>query len=187
MRIGGAVEKPYSNPEQWYKWVEELGYRAVLAPVSAEASKAEKEAYLACMKEHDLVISEVGAWCSPIAFDEKVEGIACWIKELTAYAKAVKEEKDKLAERHKAAENRVENLKQYLMHVLNGQKFKTPKVTISYGKSVSVDAPDWRVVPEAYLKTKDPELDKTAIKKALQEGLSVPGASLVEKQHIRIK
>lgn len=145
------------------------------------------EAILACVDEETGEIIDMEKLQElQIAFDEKVEGIACWIKELTAYAKAVKEEKDKLAERQKAAENRVENLKQYLMHVLNGQKFKTPKVTISYGKSVSVDAPDWRVVPEAYLKTKDPELDKTAIKKALQEGLSVPGASLVEKQHIRI-
>ncbi len=84
MRIGGAVEKTYSNPEEWYKWVEELGYRAVLTPVSAETSKAEKEAYLACVKEHDLVISEVGAWCSPIAFDEKMrkEGIAYCQKQL---------------------------------------------------------------------------------------------------------
>ena len=84
MRIGGAVERPYSGPDEWYKWVEELGYRAVLAPVSADAPKSEKEAYLACVKEHDLVISEVGAWCSPIAFDEKArkEGIAYCKKQL---------------------------------------------------------------------------------------------------------
>ncbi len=78
MRIGGAIEKPYSDPQEWYKWVQELGYRAVLAPIGADASQAEKDDYLACIKEHNLVISEVGAWCSPIAYDDKVrkEGIA---------------------------------------------------------------------------------------------------------------
>lgn len=146
------------------------------------------EAILSCVDEETGEIIDMEKLQKlQIAFDEKVEGIACWIKELTAYAKAVKEEKDKLADRQKAAENKVDSLKKYLMYALNGQKFKTPKVAISYGKTTSVDVPDWREVPKEYLKEKDPEPDKMAIKKAIQEGEEVPGASLVEKQHIRIK
>lgn len=71
MRIGGGIERPYHNPDEWYQLVEALGYRAVLTPVTAESSQAEKEAYLACVKEHDLIISEVGAWCNPLSTDEK--------------------------------------------------------------------------------------------------------------------
>ena len=33
MRIGGGIEKPYHNPEEWYQLVSQLGYRAVLSPV----------------------------------------------------------------------------------------------------------------------------------------------------------
>lgn len=70
MRIGGAIEKPYKNPEQWYKLVKELGYRAVLTPIDYRASKEEKQAYLKCAQENNLVIGEVGAWKNPISIDE---------------------------------------------------------------------------------------------------------------------
>ncbi|WBY64128.1 MAG: AP-endonuc-2 domain-containing protein [Thermocaproicibacter melissae] len=70
MRIGGAIEKPYSNPEEWYQFVKELGYRAVLAPIDYRASKEEKQAYLKCAKEHDLVIGEVGVWKNVLALDD---------------------------------------------------------------------------------------------------------------------
>lgn len=69
MRIGGGIEKPYHNPEEWYQLVSQLGYRAVLSPVDHSASEEEKKAYLACVKEHDLVIGEVGAWCNPLSSD----------------------------------------------------------------------------------------------------------------------
>ncbi|PKO16954.1 MAG: sugar phosphate isomerase/epimerase [Chloroflexi bacterium HGW-Chloroflexi-10] len=70
MRIGGAIERPYKSPEEWYQWVKELGYRAVLAPVDYRASKEEKQAYLQCVKQHDLVIGEVGAWKNSLALDD---------------------------------------------------------------------------------------------------------------------
>jgi sugar phosphate isomerase/epimerase len=70
MRIGGGIEKPYSNPEEWYKLVSELGYRAVLAPIDYRASREEKQAYLKCARDHDLIIGEVGAWVNAIATDE---------------------------------------------------------------------------------------------------------------------
>lgn len=71
MRIGGGIEKPYQNPQEWYRFVEELGYRAVLAPVDYRAGQAEKEAYLECIRDHDLVLGEVGAWCSPLSLNEE--------------------------------------------------------------------------------------------------------------------
>lgn len=71
MRIGGSIEKEYKNPEEWYRLVEELQYRAVISPVDWHASREEKEAYLACAREHDLIIGEVGAWSNPLSQDEK--------------------------------------------------------------------------------------------------------------------
>ena len=120
-------------------------------------------------------------------FDSKVEGIALWIKSLVAEAKMVKEEKDNLATRQKACENKAESLKKYLASALGGEKFKTSKVSISYRKSKSVEVEDITLLDDDYLKFKEPEADKTKIKKALEEGISLQGVSLVEKNNIQIK
>lgn len=71
MRLGGGIEKAYHNPEEWIALVRELGYTAVLAPVDYTASRQEKEAYLKCIEENDLILGEVGAWKNPIAIGEK--------------------------------------------------------------------------------------------------------------------
>ncbi len=76
MRIGGGIEKPYKNPEEWYPFIKELGYRAVLAPIDYLAHEDEKQAYLKCVREHDLVIGEVGVWRNIIALDDKERKIA---------------------------------------------------------------------------------------------------------------
>lgn len=120
-------------------------------------------------------------------FDSKVEGIALWIKSLVAEAKMVKEEKDNLAARQKACENKAESLKKYLASALGGEKFKTSKVSISYRKSKSVEVEDISLLDDDYLKFKEPEADKTKIKKALEGGISLEGVSLVEKNNIQIK
>ena len=120
-------------------------------------------------------------------FDEKVEGIALWIKNLLSDAEAIKAEKDKLAERQKACENKAKNLKEYLQNCLAGQKFKTPKVSISYRKSESVQVDDMSKLEDDYLKYKEPEVDKTKIKQALKAGVQLAGVQLIEKQNIQIK
>lgn len=122
-----------------------------------------------------------------LQFDQKVEGIGCWIKNLLSEAKALKEEKDNLAARQKACENKAESLKEYLQTALGGQKFKTAKVSISYRKSESVDVSDISLLSDEYLKFKEPEADKTKLKKALKAGEDIKGAVLVEKNNIQIK
>lgn len=120
-------------------------------------------------------------------FDDKVEGIALWIKNLLSDAAAIKEEKTKLAERQRVCENKANSLKEYLSGFLGGQKFKTARVAISYRRSRSVDVQDMTAVPEAFLKHADPTVDKTGVKKALESGEEVPGCVLVESQNIQIK
>lgn len=120
-------------------------------------------------------------------FDDKVEGIALWIKDLLSDATAIKAEKDKLAERQRVCENKAKNLKEYLSGFLGGAKFKTSRVTISYRKSKSVDVQDTTALPEEYLKYSEPTANKAEIKKALEAGTSVPGCVLVESQNIQIK
>ena len=119
--------------------------------------------------------------------DIKIENIACWIKNLTADAEALKEQKQAFADRQKAAENKAESLKHYLSSYLDGQKFSTDKVAISFRKTSSVNVTDLTQIPEQYLKFADPTPDKTAIKKAINDGVVIVGAEIVEGQSISIK
>lgn len=122
--------------------------------------------------------------------DEKIENIALFIKDLTAEAKAIKEEKMALAKRQQTAENHAESLKKYLSICLDGEKFKSPKVAISYRKSQTVefiDGFDVNLLPEEYQRRADPEADKTAIKDALKEGKEIYGVYLAEHNNTIIK
>lgn len=123
---------------------------------------------------------------------EKIENIGCFIKNLKSDAEQLKEEAKKLTERAKAAAGKAERLENYLKRELDGQKFSTAKVVISWRKSESVEcsiAPsDYMfTIPEDYLRFKDPEIDKTAVKKALKAGLQIPGCSLKESRSMTIK
>lgn len=119
--------------------------------------------------------------------DEKVEGIALWIKNLLADAEVLKKEKEVFAQRQKAAENRAASLKKYLAGALAGQKFETSKVKISFRKSESVEVMDISKVDDDYLKYAEPTADKTKIKKALKDGVDLQGVRLVEGKNIQIK
>ena len=119
---------------------------------------------------------------------EKLENIALWYKNLQSEAEALKAEEKAFADRRKSAESKAESLKRYLDSALNGQKFNTTKVAISYRKSTSVDVQDIEKLPEAYRKTVTTvSADKTAISAALKAGELVDGATLVEKNNISIK
>jgi hypothetical protein len=119
--------------------------------------------------------------------DTKIENIACWIKNLSAEATALKDQKQAFADRQKTAENKMESLKKYLATYLNGQKFATDKVAVSFRKTSSVNVTDMTLIPEEYLKYAEPTVNKTAVKDAIKSGLIVPGAEIAEGQSISIK
>ena len=119
--------------------------------------------------------------------DTKIENIGLYIKNLDAESKMIREEEKCLAERRRVKENKMESLKKYLMDCLDGQKFETSKLKISYRKSQRVECPDYTIVPLEYIKLKDPEVDKVAVKEALKKGISVNGCQLIENTSIVIK
>ena len=140
-----------------------------------------------CDTETGEIISADELDALQIAREEKIENIGLLIKNLNAEAAALKAEKDAFAARQKSAENRVEWLKRYLANNLNGETFKTSRIAMSWRKSDAVEIQSMESVPEAYMKYKDPEPDKMAIKKALKAGECVPGCVLVEKNNLQIK
>lgn len=123
-----------------------------------------------------------------MARDEKIENIAIMIKNYKAEAEAIKAEKMNLAARQQTMENRAEWLKRYLASNLDpGEKVSTPRASISWRKSETVEVEDIWKIPDQYLKRRDPDPDKTAIKAALKAGEQVTGAMLVTKNNLQIK
>ena len=119
--------------------------------------------------------------------DAKIENVACWIKELKAEAEALNAEKQAFAKRQKVAENKMESLKKWLAYALNGQAFKATRASVSFRKSQAVEIADIYKLDENYLRYKEPEADKTAIKEAIKAGKTVAGATLVENTSVIIK
>lgn len=118
---------------------------------------------------------------------EKIENVACWIKELKAEAEALKSEKMAFAERQRVAENKAESLKNWLAYVLNGEKFKTTRASVSFRATDKVEITDIMQLDESFLRYKEPEADKTAIKEAIKAGQEVAGATLVSSTSVIIK
>lgn len=122
--------------------------------------------------------------------DEKLKNCVYYYKNVLAEAAALKEEKTKLQKRQQIAEKKAESMKKYIAYCLQGEKF-APKddvrVRVTYRKSETVQCSDIYRVPDDFLRYKEPELDKTKVKKALKAGEKVEGCTLIEKQNIQIK
>lgn len=123
-----------------------------------------------------------------MAREQKCENIALYYKNVAAEAEMVKAEAKNLTERQKRLENKAENLKKYLAYALQGEKFSTSKVAVSYRKSESVKIDDDYAIPDKWCELsvlKKP--NKKLIKDALKKGEHIDGAELIEKQNINIK
>ena len=122
-----------------------------------------------------------------IEMDEKVENIACLIKNLKAEEEAIQNEERKLKSRRQACENHAEWLRRYLANSLQGEKFKSARVSISWRKSQAVEVEDVWKLPAEFIRMADPEHKKTEIKEALKAGIEVPGAELVDNLNMTIR
>lgn len=147
-----------------------------------------------------LIDTETGEVTDEEAFDAlqmergvKVENIGLYFKDLIAEAKAIKEEEASLAARRKTVENKAERLKHLLNYALNGDKFNSPRLKVSYRKSSTVELKEgftaWAEEHADDLLTYlEPKPNKTAIKAAIKDG-RVPDdmATIETHENISIK
>lgn len=123
-----------------------------------------------------------------MARDKKIEGVACWVKNLDADAAAYKAEKDAFAARQAKAEKLADNLRTWLTEATGGEKMNLPRAAISFRASERVEIPDAEVVPKKYqVKKITYTPDKKAIKEILKSGKAVKGCTLVACKNIQIK
>ena len=124
--------------------------------------------------------------------EQATEDLALGYKNLTAEAAAIRTEASILNERARKVERMAENAKRYLAAILGGAKFKTARVNVGYRSSSRVDlASDFiswaKENAPRLLREKEPEADKTEIKRLLKNGVTVPYATLIEESNIQIR
>lgn len=125
-------------------------------------------------------------------FEDKADGYAKVIANMSATADAIRAEEKRLADRRRTIENGIKRLKENLQHAMieaDKRKFKTQ--LFSFGiqpnpPKVVID--DELEIPEQYLVIrKELVLDKTALKDDLKSGKQVRGAHLEQGESLRIR
>ena len=81
----------------------------------------------------------------------------------------------------------MESLKRYISGYLDGTAFESAKVKVSFKKSESLEISEEAVIPDEYLRFKEPEVNKADLKKAIKAGLTIGGVWIEEKNNIQIK
>lgn len=129
-----------------------------------------------------------------LAIQAKIESYAFVIRNMEALPETIKAEEKRLADRRKAIEKRVDNIKEWLL--INMQhagitKIESPVFTVALQNNPpSLVVDNESLIPADYFKqpeTPPPALDKTLVKKAIADGYEVPGAHIESKQRIVIK
>ncbi|WP_062321263.1 hypothetical protein [Halolactibacillus sp. JCM 19043] len=69
MRLGGYVFVDHLTPETWVNKHLEKGFNSAVLPINHTSSQTERNDYVSLAKEHDILLSEVGAWSNPISSD----------------------------------------------------------------------------------------------------------------------
>lgn len=123
-------------------------------------------------------------------YDAKVEACGCYVKNLQAEAEMLKAEEQALAKRRKAIESKEKWMRDYLLANIQefGEAGFSAKAKVSTRKSEAVQVLDVSAIPDDYMRVKTTATpDKAAIKKALKNGESVPGAAIVQNVNLVLK
>ena len=128
-----------------------------------------------------------------MAREEKLENVACWVKNLIAEADAIREEENRLVKRRKAAETKAARLKTWLLAAMTREdgttdKLKTGRVMVSVKRNPPSTVVNDLLLPSTYKVAKITyQANKELIKRELLAGGEVPGAHLEYGRSVVIK
>ena len=147
---------------------------------------------IADMDHEDLELSDaVGDTLDALneAIEAKAEDVASFIFSLQADSAALKQEEQRLAERRRLNDAKIERMKTYLHDMLTDaqiDRVKGLKYTIGFRKSEKVAVTDVDALPERFLRIKrEPNL--TALKEALKAGQAFEGVSITTNRNLSIR
>ena len=124
-----------------------------------------------------------------IGLNDNLASLAYTVKEYEDKALLVANEIKRLEGIEKSHKNNAEYFKQYIDTVMKETgltKLEQNNIRLSYRKSTAVKILDAAKLSNQYLVIKK-EPNKTAIKKAIEDGQKVKGAELIERQNLQIK
>jgi len=123
-------------------------------------------------------------------FETKARGYIWMIKKLESENVTISNELERLKRIEKRNDKLIDRLKESMKMALEifGESQKVDTFTLSLRKSKSIEIIDAELVPEAYRVVKTTEtINKTELKKAIESGINVPGATIKENQNLQIK
>lgn len=131
-------------------------------------------------------------------FEDKADNLACIVKELEAAAGAIKAEADRLSERAAGKSAKAKRLRAYLcqqMELSGIKRVETARNQLSLrGTAGSLKFRDegafmrWAMDGhKEFLRERDPEIDKKAVRDALKSGQELPGASVEKGTALTLK
>ena len=124
--------------------------------------------------------------------EAKIENLALLYKETRATAEAIKAEADRLIQRRRVLEHNMRRMQEYLALVLDGEKFSSPRCTVSYRRSEGTETdPEFigwaREHRPELLMEQQPKIDTQQLKRELKDGLVCDHARLVERQNVQVR
>lgn len=129
-----------------------------------------------------------------LAKKDKINGCIYAINKREDKIELAKKEIERLKTLIKICENQDEKIRNYLLqNITVGENIDLGLHSISWRKSTSTEIADEDKFKEKYKDTPYVEtkitysIKKTEIKKAIQEGKTIEGAELIEKQNLQIK
>ena len=125
-------------------------------------------------------------------FTEKVDNIACLIKNLKAESEAIKQEYKNLMARNRAKENRIEALTNYLTESLQSvgkTKLETARNKLSFRKSTAVKIDNETEFAKKYpeFASYEVKVSKKDVGAALKDGKTLDGAGLIQSVKLQVK
>ena len=130
-------------------------------------------------------------WNIEADFDHKVENCAKAIRAMEDEQASLQRELDRLTEKKRTLENRIRNFKTYVRDCMTAAgtlKVKTPLFSVAVQKSpVSLKLNESLLPRNFFVTVTEERPDKGKIRAALEGGTPVPGASLEQGTHLRIR
>ena len=123
--------------------------------------------------------------------EEKADGYAKVIKELSADTDKISAEIKRLTDRKNTIQNNIAYMKQSLttaMTVTGNTKFRTDLFSFNIQKNPpALVVDDEKAIPQEYLIPQEPKVDKKAIIDFLKNGNKVPYAHIEQSEGVRIR
>ena len=116
----------------------------------------------------------------------KVENCLCAVVNLRAEAAAIRAQEKILSERRRRAETQADGILVYLSNQMEGERFESPRVSLSWRRSqaVEVDAGadlHWNEDQFFRFARQEVIVNKKALSEAMKAGEEIPGVRFVER------